>query len=246
MRAPQFKQAALASQLAANVTDLDFIYVASSKQKQISAPSNRGTEPGRATCWVALACSEHSVCPHGCQVLLSTTGCGKKSTPQITTSATMSKFKPRKKETLFHTEHNYMVQFITTRCCGSQGHKLLQKRQHIQTGEWISWLAGLAAIPGSGHPVSLPAGSQQALLEKAQSLFPRPSPRICCWLSTELGPGLAQAPLCSAHGWQGAKEQTWSRWHPDRSWEVLQLCCAGQVLEGWFRSGPQLSPAGWG
>lgn len=138
MRAPQFKQAALASQLAANVTDLDFIYVASSKQKQISAPSNRDTEPGRATCWAALACSVHSVCPHGCQVFHSTTGCGKKNTLQITTSATMSKFKLTKKETLFHTEHNYMVQFITTRCCGSQGHKLLQKRQHTQTGERIA------------------------------------------------------------------------------------------------------------
>lgn len=98
MRAPQFKQAALASQLAANVTDLDFIYVASSKQKQISAPSNRDTEPGRATRWVTLACWVHSVSPRGCQVFHSTTGCGKKNTSQITTSATTSKFKLEKRK----------------------------------------------------------------------------------------------------------------------------------------------------
>lgn len=90
VRAPQFKPAAIASQLVANVTDLGFISVASSKQTQISAPSTREAEAGRATCRVTSVPSVHSAWPRGRCVFYSTTSCGEKNPLQITASATMT------------------------------------------------------------------------------------------------------------------------------------------------------------
>lgn len=97
----------------------------------------------------------------------------------------------------------------------------------------MSWLASLAAIPGSGHP-------SPSLLQESSDPASKPSPRTCSWLS-RAEPWAGTGTLCSADGWQGAKEQTWSQWHPGRSWEGLQLLSAGLVLEGWFRSSAEPS-----